>query len=54
LHSALDDFVLRGEPARAGLTDAASRIPTNNAWPELALAKAALCGDSPQSGSLRI
>jgi hypothetical protein len=41
LRSALDDFVLRGEPARAGLTDAASRIPTNNSWPELALAKAA-------------
>jgi hypothetical protein len=33
--AALDDFELRGEPARAALIDAASRIPANNAWPEL-------------------
>ena len=32
LRAALDDFKLRGHPA---LIDAARRIPTNNAWPEL-------------------
>ena len=41
LRAALDDFELRGQPARAALIDAASRIPTNNAWPELARAQAA-------------
>ena len=42
LRAALDDFELRGQPARAALVDAASRIPTNNAWPELVRARAAL------------
>ena len=48
LRAALDDFELRGEPARAELIDAVSRIPSNNAWPELARAKAALSEDSPR------
>jgi class 3 adenylate cyclase/tetratricopeptide (TPR) repeat protein len=38
LRAALDDFEFRGPPARAALIDAASRIPADNAWPELALA----------------
>jgi hypothetical protein len=42
LRSALDDFELRGQPARAALVDAASRIPTISAWPELARAEALL------------
>jgi hypothetical protein len=40
LRAVLDDFELRGEPARAALIDAASRIASNNAWPELARAQA--------------
>jgi hypothetical protein len=48
LRAALDDFELRGEPARAELIDAVSRIPSNNAWPELARAKAALSEHSPR------
>ena len=31
LRAALDDFELRGAPARAALADAASRIPANSA-----------------------
>jgi hypothetical protein len=54
LRSALDDFVLRGEPARASVIDAASHVPTNNAWPELTRAEAALSEDLPAGGSLRI
>ncbi|HEY2503265.1 MAG TPA: hypothetical protein VGI68_18115 [Mycobacterium sp.] len=42
LRTALDDFGLRGEPASAAVADAAKRIPTDNAWPELARAQAAL------------
>ena len=42
LRAALDDFELRGEPARAAVVDAVSRFPVNNAWPELARAQAAL------------
>ena len=42
LRAALDDFELRGEPARAALADAASRIPTDSALPELARARASL------------
>ena len=30
LRAAVDDFDLRGEPARAALVDAASRIPTDS------------------------
>jgi hypothetical protein len=46
LRAALDDFELRGEPARAALVDVASRISTNNTWPELARAQAALSEQS--------
>jgi hypothetical protein len=46
LHTALDDFELRGQPARAALIEAASRMPTNDAWPELAQAN--LSEHSPQ------
>jgi class 3 adenylate cyclase/tetratricopeptide (TPR) repeat protein len=42
LRSALDDFELRGEPARAGLTAAVSLMPTDSAMPELAKARAAM------------
>ena len=50
LRAALDDFELRGEPARAALVDAASRIPTDSAWPELARAEAAPKSSNPQLG----
>ena len=39
LRAALDDFDLRGQPARAAVTDAASRIPATTACPELARAR---------------
>jgi class 3 adenylate cyclase/tetratricopeptide (TPR) repeat protein len=42
LRAALDDFELRGEPARAAVAAAANRIPANNAWPDLGRAQAAL------------
>ena len=42
LRAALDDFELRGEPARAALVDAASRVPADSGWPELARTHAAL------------
>jgi tetratricopeptide (TPR) repeat protein len=42
LLAALDDFKLRGEPARAALADAVSRFPANGALPELALARNAV------------
>jgi hypothetical protein len=42
LRAALDDYELRGEPARDALIDAISRIPANNAWPELERAQATL------------
>ena len=48
LRAALDGYELRGEPARAGLIDAVSRIPADNAWPELARAQAALSEDAPR------
>ena len=48
LRAALDDFELRGQPAPAALADAASRIPADNAWPELARAQAALAESSQQ------
>ena len=41
LRAALDDYDLRGQPARAAVIDAASRIPATSAWPELARARAA-------------
>ena len=42
LRAALDDFELRGEPARAGLASAVSLMPTDSAMPELARARAAM------------
>jgi hypothetical protein len=50
LRAALDDFELRGEPARAALADAASRIPTDSALPELARAETAPTSSNPQLG----
>jgi hypothetical protein len=47
LRSALDDSELRGGPARAALTYVVSRLPANNAWPELARARAVLQGTNP-------
>jgi class 3 adenylate cyclase/tetratricopeptide (TPR) repeat protein len=40
LRSALDDFELRGELARAALVDVIGRMPSNSVFPELARAKA--------------
>jgi class 3 adenylate cyclase/tetratricopeptide (TPR) repeat protein len=48
LRAALDDYELRGQPARAALIDVAGRIPANNAWPELARAQASLSDDLPR------
>jgi tetratricopeptide (TPR) repeat protein len=42
LRATLDDFELRGQPARAALVAAVSRMPTDGAMPEVALARAAL------------
>ena len=50
MRAALDDYELRGEPARADLADAASRIPTDSALPELARAEAAPKSSNPQLG----
>ena len=50
LRAALDDFELRGEPARAALADAASRIPADSAFPELARVEAALKSSNLQLG----
>jgi hypothetical protein len=36
--------------ARAALIDVVSRMPTNNAWPDLARAEASLPEDSPRIG----
>jgi class 3 adenylate cyclase/tetratricopeptide (TPR) repeat protein len=49
LRAALDDFELRGEPARVAVAAAANRIPANNAWPELVRARAALSDQSPRN-----
>jgi len=49
LRAVLDDFELRGEPARAALVDAASRMPTDSAFPELARVEAA-----PKSSNLQL
>jgi class 3 adenylate cyclase len=46
LRAALDDFELRGQPARPALVDAASRIPATSTWPELARAQASLAEHS--------
>ena len=50
LRAALEDFELRGQPARAALIDAAGRIPTNNTWPELARAHARTAANRPEIG----
>jgi class 3 adenylate cyclase/tetratricopeptide (TPR) repeat protein len=42
LRATLDDFELRGQPARAALVAAVSRMPTDGAMPEVSLARAAL------------
>jgi hypothetical protein len=42
LRAALDDFELRGQPAREPLVDVIGRMPADSAWPELARAQAAL------------
>ncbi len=42
LSATLDDFELRGQPARVALGAAVSRMPTDGAMPEVALARAAL------------
>jgi class 3 adenylate cyclase/tetratricopeptide (TPR) repeat protein len=42
LRATLDDFELRGQPARAALVAAVSRMPTYGAVPEVALGRAAL------------
>jgi len=42
LRATLNDFELRGQPARAALVAAVSRSPTDGAMPEVALARAAL------------
>ena len=42
LRAALDDFELRGAPARGALADVAARIPADSTWPELARARAIL------------
>jgi hypothetical protein len=48
LCAALDDFELRGQPARAALIDVVSRMPTTSAWAELARAQASLAEHSPR------
>ena len=50
LLAALDDFKLRGEPARAALADAVSRFPANSALPKLAQARDAVESFDPQLG----
>jgi hypothetical protein len=42
LRAALDDFELRGQPARPALIAAVCRMPTDGAMPEVARARAAL------------
>jgi hypothetical protein len=42
LRASLDDFELRGEPARSHLVDAVEKMPIDSPFPELARAKAAL------------
>jgi class 3 adenylate cyclase/tetratricopeptide (TPR) repeat protein len=42
LRASLDDFELRGEPARSHLVDAVEKMPIDSPFPELARARAAL------------
>jgi predicted ATPase len=48
LRAALDDFELRGKPARTALADAVGRLPAGSAFPELARARASLSEHSPR------
>ena len=48
LRAALNDFELRGEPARAALSDVAGRFPADSRLPELARAQASLAEQSPR------
>jgi class 3 adenylate cyclase/tetratricopeptide (TPR) repeat protein len=48
LRAALDDFELRGQPARAALVEAIDRMPTDSGWPELARAQVSLSEHSPR------
>ena len=50
LRAALDDFQLRGQPARAAVVDAVSRLPADSEFPSLARARAALESSDPQLG----
>jgi class 3 adenylate cyclase/tetratricopeptide (TPR) repeat protein len=50
LRAALDDFELRGQPARATLVDATSRFPGDRAWPEFARAQGVLDQFDPKTG----
>lgn len=49
LRCALDDFQLRGEPARAALTEAMTRLPAGD-WPERQRAQAFLSGPVNANG----
>jgi len=49
LRCALDDFQLRGEPARAALTEAMTRLPAGD-WPERRRAQAFLSGPVNANG----
>jgi class 3 adenylate cyclase len=51
LRAALDDFELRGQPARAALAEVVSRFPTDSGCPELARAEVALKLSNRNSGS---
>jgi hypothetical protein len=48
LRAALDDFELRGQPARAALVEAIDRMPTDSGWPERARAQVSLSEHSPR------
>jgi hypothetical protein len=48
LRAALDDFELRGEPARAILVNAVNHMPADSGFPELVRARARLLEDPPQ------
>ncbi len=48
MRAAVDDFELRGEPARAALTDAVNHFPAGSAWPALVRARAALDTTDPK------
>jgi predicted ATPase len=51
LRSALDDFELRGEPARDALAAAISRMPTDSAMPELARARVVVESTNPKQST---